>query len=111
MSIRQFCDRCYADITDHVSGHVSGVSDADEDGNGRTTHAADLCGNCYNDFAAWLFANVSPLKEQTMSDTEQGEGGEQEVPASDTATEPAPSASAPSDDPTAPTSGADDNQG
>ena len=46
-----------------------------------------------------------------MSDTEQVQGGEQEVPASDPATEPAPSTSAPSDDPTAQTSGAEANEG
>jgi hypothetical protein len=54
MMVKEFCDRCGKDVTGKTTGAVSGVPDADRDGNGTATDAADiLCQRCYR--AIWTF--------------------------------------------------------
>ncbi len=51
----QYCDRCGVELkVGKQSSYVRGIADADEDGNGKATDAADLCVPCYRAFAAWL---------------------------------------------------------
>ena len=52
---RFFCDRCGVEVTGKRSGAASGVEDADENGDGTSTHHADhLCRGCYRAFVIWL---------------------------------------------------------
>lgn len=69
---RDFCDRCDAELTNTVSGHVIGIANADEDGNGEHTHEADLCARCYSRFHAWLTA-PKQLQSATEALTAAGE--------------------------------------
>jgi hypothetical protein len=57
--IKQFCDRCGAETSDAPAGHVNGIEDADERGNGQVTTQADLCGTCYQGFLDWLAHHTS----------------------------------------------------
>lgn len=57
---RVFCDRCDADITTEPSSAVSGVFDANEDGDGTVTDDADLCRACYEAFRVWLEGHREP---------------------------------------------------
>jgi len=52
--IRTFCDRCEAETTGVTSGHVSGIPDADDNGNGEIQTSKDLCARCYTEFRGWL---------------------------------------------------------
>jgi len=51
---KTFCDRCEAETTGIKSGHVVGIPDADESGNGDVQHQADLCDACYHEWRNWL---------------------------------------------------------
>jgi ribosomal protein S27AE len=57
---KQYCDRCGAEITGKKSAAVSGVNDADTDGNGVVTEHADLCTRCYR--AVWKFIGITPQR-------------------------------------------------
>jgi hypothetical protein len=51
----QYCDRCGVELIEgKLSGHLTGVADADECGHGDITHKADLCRRCYREFVAWV---------------------------------------------------------
>jgi hypothetical protein len=52
--IKTFCDRCEAETSNVTSGHVMGIPDADEHGNGNVAKQADLCAACYQQFLDFL---------------------------------------------------------
>jgi hypothetical protein len=52
--LRQYCDRCRADVTEKKSAGVSVVGDATRQGGGVVTFQADLCQACQKLLEAWL---------------------------------------------------------
>ena len=67
--MKQFCDRCEMDVTDIASGHLSGVEQADEQGNGTVTDDVDLCAECYIAFRQWVEhgRTADAVREETRS--------------------------------------------
>ena len=60
---KSFCDRCDAETTGVTSGHVMGIEDADDEGNGNISRTADLCVRCYRAWLKWLEPQPVVLKD------------------------------------------------
>lgn len=65
---KHFCDRCGKNVTDAVQNHaLSGVMNADWNGDGTATHVVDhLCAECYD--AVWDFARTKPGQVVSLHD-------------------------------------------
>jgi hypothetical protein len=57
--MKQFCDRCGADITGKPSTALHSVTDQ----RGSVTELADLCGACARDLVVWL--KTQPVRKAT----------------------------------------------
>lgn len=51
---KQFCDRCGSDITQVQSAAISGIRDANANGDGTVTDSVDLCRRCYREAIHWM---------------------------------------------------------
>lgn len=60
--IKEFCDRCDAEVTGKQTGAIHGIEDADHDGNGTATHHYDiLCEPCYAAVIAFIRPSLRSL--------------------------------------------------
>lgn len=63
--MRLFCDRCGEEVSDIPSSAISGVFNADRDGNGTVTEAFDhICNDCYEAFRAFMAAKPEGAKAE-----------------------------------------------